>query len=317
MGDLRATAALEQGSRRLIPYRGTLHGIEAALLDLAARSYGTRLADLLGANREHVSAIARSISLDQPTEAFEPRYSRQRARPCVRFVLGTDANAGVRNLVVLAKRYERKSAAQPVWWIEAGGHLAVSDAEELVLDLAKWMRRDVLPARVIVEQPVAAAERTAMARMQRRADKATARGRRSGLDLRIMADEGLASAEDLRELTADGGCRALNIKSARVGGLLTSIDLVQRAVERNPTVTVALSGMAGTSDVSYRAAQQLGLALPRLDYFTMQPPSSDATRITEARSTQLGGSGDLQDPSDLGIGVDIRFSAALSVATDR
>lgn len=121
--------------------------------------------------------------------------------------------------------------------------------------------------------------------LQRQADEYCSNLAAAGeLDLRIMPDEGLWDADDVKALMARGGCRALNLKAPKAGGLLASLDLAQAALQANPDVHVSVGGMIGTSDLTAFALHNLGRALPRLDYITATPPGNVEARIGRPRA---------------------------------
>lgn len=309
MDDLRQSARRGSAAgERPIAFRGTLLGIETAILDLAASASRTSMGELLGAHRHEIEVAPAALPLDQPTAALTRQYLRQQQPSgTIRFHLGDDPATGMRNLLELAGKHPPPDPGG-TWWLEARAGLTLTDARDLISMLAKAVRRGSLPRHILLEQPVSTSRRGDLAELQRHADRL---GRRRNLDLRIMADESLSTDADLAAVTEDGGCRAINIKAARVGGLLAALDLARTAIERHSETVIALSSMAGSTDVGYWAMQHLALAMPRLDYFTRPPVSSASVNITDSAPEFVPGTRRLTPVLGAGLNVDLRLDAVL------
>src|SRR5699024_5141915 len=116
-------------------------------------------------------------------------------------------------------------------WIDLHGTLSRGNATAFIEQIAAPMEEHLLLAQVIILEPVPREFSDHLSHLQKLADDATAS---RGYDLRIMADESVRSVEDVERLHAGGGCRAINIKAGKTGGLVESLDLAQRAVELEP-----------------------------------------------------------------------------------
>ncbi|NEE04093.1 enolase C-terminal domain-like protein [Phytoactinopolyspora halotolerans] len=219
------------------PFRGTLYGIETALLDLVASGLDISVAELLGVHTEKV-AVAAPLSGRSGTE---------------------------NNLAILHEAAEGDTGSidEPLW-IDVRGSLSPPDAAELVRTVVRDVSLRKLPRQVIIEEPVRPRHRHHLTALQRKAAAAAAESGRPGVDVRIMAGESVWSRQGLERLIAKGGVGALNIRPAAVGGLLASIELAQAALTADPDVRIHLSQTEGASDVAAAALNNLAVALPQV-----------------------------------------------------
>lgn len=267
------------------PFRGTLLGIEVALLDVVSRALGLEIAELLGKKRDDVavsiSTISSATSLDEVADKAvkQHRYPITRVKGIGEIAYDLDLLDRVSNANHAAGR------VKPIW-IDINEALDLPQASDLITAIAARMRREELPSSIVVEGILPKAEVTKLPRLQQLADDATRtrRWHRRKLDLRIMPDEGMWDATDLARVSAAGGCRALNIKAPKAGGLLASLDLAKAAVEADPDVHICIGGMLGTSDITAFALHNLARAMPRIDYLTTVPPTNVKQRISEPRA---------------------------------
>ncbi|WP_317492668.1 ATP-grasp fold amidoligase family protein [Haloechinothrix sp. LS1_15] len=280
MGELEKLAAShgtsEHGPR---PFRGTLLGIEVALLDTVARTLALSIAELLGKQRDDIGISISTIS-SEATD-IPAAVIRQERYPMTR-VKGLGDLERDWNLLETVTRANRSVERDKPLWMDINEALTVEDAVRFIDGLVERMSDGRLTRSVVLEGILPKAEFTRLAELQRHADtmvRAVA-GTTGELDLRIMPDEGMWDADDLAELNKHGGCRALNIKAPKAGGLLASLDLARAAVRADPDIHICIGGMLGTSDVTAFALHNLARALPRVDYLTSVPPSNVEQRIT-------------------------------------
>ncbi|WP_166354823.1 enolase C-terminal domain-like protein [Phytoactinopolyspora limicola] len=218
-----------------IAFRGTLFGIETALLDVVARGLGVSVAELLGVR-------SGKATLSTP------------------LVGGSGID---RNLALLREAaVGRDGTSDEALWIDLRGGLNPPDAAELVRQVVGAASAGELPRHVVLEQPVRMRHRHQLTALQRKADDA---GRKAGVEVRVMAGSSVWSRQGLDRLIARGGCGALNIRPAAAGGLLASLELADVALEANPDVHIYVSQMEGASAVADAAVRQLAVALPRAD----------------------------------------------------
>jgi D-alanine-D-alanine ligase-like ATP-grasp enzyme/L-alanine-DL-glutamate epimerase-like enolase superfamily enzyme len=289
------------------PYRGTLLGIEVALLDVAARALGLQLCELLGKQRDTIGISISTISASTSIDDVAQKVVRQVRFPMTRVKGAGDLAYDLRLLEVVTRANRSASREKPLW-IDINEALDFQAAAELVRELANRMGSGALPASLVLEGMLPKSQVAELPRLQRLADdecRATATGRE--LDLRIMPDEGLWDVDDLATLNALGGCRAINIKAPKAGGLLASLDLANAAVAADPEVHICVGGMVGTSDITAWALHNLARALPRVDYLTTVPPQNVEERIAEPLARYEGrGSNVIASQTTPGLGTRLR-----------
>jgi L-alanine-DL-glutamate epimerase-like enolase superfamily enzyme len=282
MAELAELAASHADDRnRDRPFRGTLLGLEVALLDLAARVFDLRISELLGQRRDAIGVSISTISSNVPLAEVAERVIKQVRFPMTRVKGIGELDYDLRLLEVVSQANRSVGREKPLW-IDINEALDQPRAAEFVRVVAGRMGSGRLPASLVIEGMLAKSEVERLPALQRLADqecRATVRG--TALDLRIMPDEGFWDVQDLRRLTALGGCRAFNIKAPKAGGLLASLELANAAVAADPDVHLCLGGMVGTSDITAWALHNLARALPRIDYLTTVPPQNVAARIAE------------------------------------
>lgn len=273
-------------SNRERPFRGTMLGIEIALLDIVAQALGLQISELLGKQRDDVAISISTISSSTKLDDVAAKVVKQRRYPVTRVKgIGDVAH----DLDLLDRVYKANSSVgwtKPIW-IDINEGLDLPRASELITELAARMQRGELPPSIVVEGILPKKDVTQLATLQQLADDKTrtSRLRRRKLDLRIMPDEGMWDVTDLARVNAAGGCRALNIKTPKAGGLLASLDLANAAVEADPDIHICIGGMLATSDITAFALHNLARALPRVDYLTAVPPTNVEQRIAEPRAS--------------------------------
>lgn len=209
--------------------RRVLVGVESALLDLVGRVQRLPLADLLTAERSPVSCLNPTVELTGDRGA-DRRAIRERCTP------------------------------DGVNWVVPRATFPVPEAEDLIVDLAAQMRSGSLQAAIVLGQPVRATHRDSLAELQRRADRELAG---TGMDLRVMASgSSVTSRGRLETVTAEGGCRALLLDPARIGGPLGTLDLAQRAKRRDPDTLVAIDSSGSDHELGARTRAQTAAAIP-------------------------------------------------------
>lgn len=291
------------GHRR---FHGTILGIEMALLDLVATARETSVAELLGSPKPEIRVTKPSLTVGGDTSTLLTKYQRRLShKEPVRLRMSDDISS---DLKVLRKLARADSTAS--WWLEYRGELTPSQAKTLLQKITKGMRSGTFPNEVIIEQPLPGHMRNEMADLQRRVDEILADGEE--FDLRIMADESLSSADSLSALQRQGGCRALNVKAARLGGTLAALELIAAAVDSNPDVRVALSTMANASDVNRWSTYHLAAAMPNVDFVTAAPSHPEDTRISDHRPAfERNGQRAIALPRGNGLGIEVSFTDVL------
>ncbi|MEX2129186.1 MAG: mandelate racemase/muconate lactonizing enzyme family protein [Xanthobacteraceae bacterium] len=273
---IQAAATETENSK---PYRGTLSGIEMALLDIAARAQALTVAELLGTRRSEVRVNARTIAANV-TRAQMAERLRQNAKRFAICRLKGSGGDGVEDLGRLTTTAEicRELGLSGPLWIDINGAFAVDVARDFIEQIGRLAHEDRLSRRLIIEQPVAKQDITSLAALQSLADE---RAATYGGEIVIMADESVWDREDLKKFHEAGGCRAINIKIQKSGGLIEALRTAELSVAQDPDRRIYVGGIPGTGDIAARAAVAVGMALPRLDYFTAAPPSMVVHRVAE------------------------------------
>ncbi|MDV6011072.1 ATP-grasp fold amidoligase family protein [Haloechinothrix sp. LS1_15] len=266
------------------PFRGTLFGIEVALLDVVAQSLQLRISDLLGGAREELEVSAAPLAPELEAGELARRVARQRRFPVTRLRASGELDADWRRLEVAAAANRDAGWDKPLWLDLDGAH-AGETATRFVEGVATRMRSDALSSTVLLGGLLPAERVDELAHVQRLADDAC---RDAGMDLRILLDGAATTPDDLREACAQGTCRALSIQPARVGGVLAAWELAHAAITAGSDVHVVLDGVRGSSDVTVWALHNLARALPRLDYLAVAPPTAAKVRTTDPAATYAG-----------------------------
>lgn len=266
------------------PFRGTMLGIEIALLDAVSRSMGLKLSELLGEKRQEIRISISTISTSSNLDKLERTLERQAKYPMTR-VKGTGAID--RDIELMSRVAAINTAAnrqKPVW-IDTNEGLTPEAARTFIDRLVDRMAAGAIPSPVTVEQPIKKEFGDSLPSLQQYADAACLAANSAGdLEVRIMADESIWDAEDALWLEEKGGVRALNFKVAKSGGLLATLDAAEAALAGNSKINLSIGGMIGTSDLTTFALHNLGRAMPRLDYITATLPGNVEERITQPRA---------------------------------
>lgn len=318
MADMRNLARQEatelHGTK---PFRGTLLGIEVALLDLVARSLELSVSQLLGERRADVEISISTISTATSPNDIARRVQRQIRFPITRLKGRGDINQNLQVLRTAASANWDTGREKPLW-IDINEAMNFDTAAAFIVAAAKEMDANTIPSRLIVEGPLPLADGLRHADLQKLADQETAKlPAHLGAEIQIMPDESLWDAEDLHSLNARGGCRAINIKAPKAGGLLASLDLAEAAIATNPNIRIGIGGMLGTSELTAWALHNLGRAMPRLDYMTTVPPRNVETPIAEPPSTYVAKQSNVIRPQKtFGLGTSLILARLRPYVTD-
>lgn len=306
MRDLRALAEeLSQAENVDKPFRGCLLGCEVALLDLVAQSLGISITDLLGRRRDEIGITVRTLSTQNTLERFRDRVSKQaHTFPMVR-VKGRGDISKDRELLQLIHQTNLASGVTKPIWMDLNEAYELGGAKSFIATIADDIKSGALPPTITLEQPISHTIGDKLPLLQSHADSLIST-HESG-DIRIMADESIWDIDDLNMLHEGGGCKALNIKSAKAGGILASLDLAEYALELNPNTKICIGGMVGTSDITTWALFHLGCALPQLDYITAVPPSNVEERFSEPLAALRPKTNILSSTDAIGLGSKLAY----------
>lgn len=287
MEDLGATALrMNHDAEQKRPYRGTLLGIELALLDMFARALGLPLYELLGKERDEAPGRPPSASEEASTSQLRSVLRHQHGRYSHFRINGPEkvkAAIGQMEKAAAADR-SRLGQHEPLpLWVEFEGALNRNAASNMVREVALSMAAGFLPSTVLLEQPVPVKYGDHMPTLQKQADKHLRTAGREDLQLTVIGDESIWDQHSLGRLQKRGGLRAVAVRPARAGGLLASLDLAQTAVERHKAGFITLSAMDSGSLITRSAIDHLALALPRVD--AVKSSGFDSTLLPFAQWT--------------------------------
>ena len=250
--------------------------VENALVDLAAKRAGVPLHELLGAGRKRVPSGI-SIGLQESPQALVREVASAVARGYHRVKVKVKKGKDVDYVAAVRERYPDlplMADANGDYRLEDAGHLARLDAFGLTM----------------IEQPLSYADLYEHSLLQRR------------LATPLCLDESVHDLADLRAAIDLGGCRVLNLKQGRVGGLLESIRLLRHAASR--AVPVWSGGMDETG-----IGRAVNIHLQTVDGFTLPGDTSETSRYFHEDLVEppvvLDADGFVEVPRGAGIGVEV------------
>lgn len=261
------------------PFRGSRMGLEIALLDLAGQVRGDSIAKLLGGTQRS-TVTANSFTLSATNDLDDVRQKVAFHHPKIEHIrvkVKGSLSETIELMHAIHDANMQAGGARSIW-IDFNESLSPKHGAELMRVLAEGISAGSLPEVLTVEQPYKKSEIESLPELQKAADKAT-----SDLgtgEIRVMPDESLWDIQDLETIERLGGCRAINIKVAKAGGLIPSVEIARRAVELNPSVNLYIGGILGASDITAWSLHQLAKAFPQLQYFSSTPPRNFLQRIS-------------------------------------
>lgn len=173
--------------------------LESAVWDLYAKKQGIPLARALGGTKTHVD-VGVSIGLKDTTEELLATIARNVEAGYRRIKLKIKPGSDV-GLVAAVREHFPDIPLM----VDANSAYTLDDAE-LLAQLDQY-------GLTMIEQPLAHDDFVDHAELQKR------------IRTPICLDESIHSAEDARKAIALGGCRIVNIKPGRVGGLAEAVKL--------------------------------------------------------------------------------------------
>jgi O-succinylbenzoate synthase len=270
---------IEDFKKRLQEYKGhntARAGLEMALWDLRAKAQGKPLAELLGGVVEKVP-VGVSIGIQDNADVLLNVVEEYIEKGYKRIKLKIKPGRDVDEVETIRKSYPDL-------------HLQVDANSAYILDDAPIFETLDSFELVLIEQPLAEDDLIDHSRLQAR------------LHTPICLDESIISARHARQALEIDACRVVNIKSARVGGLLESLAVHDLCHEAG--VPVWCGGMLETG-----IGRAKSLALASLPGFTLPGDISATDRyyaedIAEPRFT-LNADSTIDVPVGSGLGVEI------------
>lgn len=246
------------------PYRGTLLGIELALLDMFARALGIPLYELLGQHRNEAPGMPPTATAEASASDFRRLLRRQFGRyPRLRIKARSRVGLAVGQMEKAAD-VDRSRLGQhehlPLW-VEFDGGLTREAASSLIEEVALSMAAGFLPTDVLIEQPVPVKYGDHLPTLQKEADHHLGQAGREDLKLTVIGDESIWDQHSLGRLKKLGGLRAVTVRPAQAGGLLAALDLAQNAVKRHKAAFISLNCMDGAGLITRSAIEHLALSL--------------------------------------------------------
>lgn len=250
--------------------------LENALVDLAAKRKGVPLHELLGGARKRIPSGI-SIGLQDSPAALVTEVGEAVARGYHRVKVKVKKGKDVDYVAAVRERFPDlplMADANGDYRLEDAAHLARLDAFGLTM----------------IEQPLSYADVFEHSLLQKE------------LATPLCLDESIHDLADFRAAVELGGCRVLNLKEGRVGGLLESLRLLAFARERR--IPVWSGGMDETG-----IGRAVNIHLQTVEGFTLPGDTSETSRYFRedlvTPSVVLDGEGFVEVPAGAGIGVEV------------
>lgn len=269
-GELDARFARVRGNRMA---KAT---VENALVDLAAKARGVPLHELLGGPRKRIPSGI-SIGLQESPEALVREVADAVVRGYHRVKVKVKKGKDVDYVAAVRERFPGlplMADANGDYRLEDAAHLARLNAFGLTM----------------IEQPLSYSDFYEHSLLQKE------------LATPLCLDESIHDLADARAAIALGGCRVLNLKQGRVGGLLESSRILRHAAALG--VPVWSGGMDETG-----IGRAVNIHLQTLDGFTLPGDTSETSRYFHEDLVEppvvLDPEGFIEVPRGPGIGVEV------------
>lgn len=267
---------LERRMRHVRGHEMARASLENAVLDLIAKRKSLPLHELLGAPRKKIPSGI-SIGIQESTAALvaavEDAVARKYHRVKMKIQKGKDLE--------YVRAVREKFPGLPLM-VDANGDYRLDDAEHLArLDAFDLM---------MIEQPLSYSDFYLHSILQK------------SVKTPLCLDESIHSLGDAAAAIALGGCRILNLKQGRVGGLLESMRILQHAEARG--IPVWSGGMDETG-----IGRAVNIHLQTLDGFTLPGDTSETSRYFHEDIVEppvvLDADGFIEVPSGPGLGATV------------
>jgi L-alanine-DL-glutamate epimerase-like enolase superfamily enzyme len=229
----QVVAALREEHHRRSCSLATLAGWELAVLDLAGKAFGFAAGDVLGRTVGPELEAGVVIGFDVDTEKLERNclLLRLAGKRHVKVKVGRDND--LRRLQIV------NAVLGPAVPIRIDANCAWSE-DEAISQLRRMRQWNVCS----IEQPVSARDLDAMRKVREKTGMA------------VVADESLCSLEDACSIVKARAADVFNIRIAKCGGFLASLDLVKLA--KDSGLSCQLGTLVGETGILSRASEIFG-----------------------------------------------------------
>ncbi|MBE0398965.1 hypothetical protein EI168_02430 [Halomonas sp. FME1] len=290
------------------PFRGILSGFDIALLDLAAKKLDITVSSLLGEKRERVYVSASTLSASKGAAEILSRLHRQATKFDAFRCKGAADHAENLDKLNHMRSVNKELSKNTSYWLDLNEALSPESAVEFIHLIIDWMSKEHNENQLmIIEQPIPKEYVQELCSLQQLCDDLLLLKHGK---IVIMADESLWDLDDFKVLMSHGGCKAINIKIPKVGGLIKALELGEFVEKNSPETMVYIGGMIGTSDIMGRAIYNLYKALPRVDLCTTSPAGNVEKNLAENPLRYVSAStNEILLGSGPGLGSDLDYKA--------
>lgn len=263
------------------PYRGALQALDAAILDIVARAQSRPLADLIGRQRDEAPASPPPLRVTDNLSRVQKVLKDQALNFERTRILGVESTAETLEFLKFVSSVNSTDAvgrAHKPLWINFNGKLNPDEALSLIRDLLVTIDARLISPNIALERLLPEKNIGSLGRLQEEADSLAKRLGREDIDVRILT-------EDLN--SEPSPTKAINIRPARLGGLLASMDIAAAALRQDPSAKIFLSRMNGASELTSSALRHLALGLPRIDAATVSSAIDQKIPLTAVHGELL------------------------------
>lgn len=263
MGEFESMAEQYRRTKtRTRAFRGTLLAIEMALIDLAARAQRLSLSEFL--KQVYRDALPNRIGLARDAAASEGFDELNEQSGHLQIELPANAEAGV----VLAKKFAsaEKTGTQPLWAI-AGDLQRHTRLHGYFKRLATAAANgDGVPRKVVIQISDSVTNLRHRELLQRSVNSAAIYARFKGIDIRLLQQVESPTRRKLSDSAPQAGTRkdAIDLRPAQAGGILKSVQIIDRIVNNSADPVIAFNVMEGTGRIARTAVRQLAHAISSL-----------------------------------------------------
>lgn len=288
----RMAADIAPEGRPEPPFRGMLTGLDAALVDIAAKVADVPMVEFLGGSRRSV-AVAGIVDALSPADKLRRRIRACIPGPAVKVIGVAEREPALNAALAVAAE---AGPSVPVW-LELAGSPGQQDLRKLMESLADRMIAGELPRHILLQHP-GGADHAWLAELQAAADHLVPPDD-AAPGIVIMPD---VTSPVATRAVAGSGIRGAHLNPQRIGGSLAVLDIAAELRDQQAAVRVGVSTVPQVSDVGARALVELAAALPGMDYcgIGLAPPGGspaltppvtfdDERRVVPGQGAGIGG----------------------------